>query len=137
MSAEDGKTEATSTRCVLIVDDEEPQLFAMARYFRRIGCEVVTASRKAEAEVLLGKRGYDLVILDLALTSGGREGLDLLCEVRRGDRRTPVMVLSALIGPEVERQARKLGADAVLTKPQPLSEVVRIAVQCMSRAVAR
>jgi DNA-binding response OmpR family regulator len=118
---------------VLIVDDEETLLFAMARYFRRLGCQVVTAGEKEEAQALLGKRRFDLVILDLALTSWGAEGLDVLSELRYASAGTAVIVLSALVGPDIEADALRRGADAVLTKPQPLAEVARVAVRIMRR----
>jgi DNA-binding response OmpR family regulator len=119
---------------VLIVDDEETLLMAMGRYFGRIGCHVTTAREREEAAALLEHRGFDLVILDLALSPFGLEGLDLLRDIRYGSFGTPVLVLSAHVTAEVEADAIKCGADAVLAKPQPLAELARLAVKLMGVA---
>src|SRR3954451_24758112 len=131
MSADENSIDGAVSKRVLIVDDEETVLVPMARYFQRLGCQVVTAREKEEAQALLEKRRFDLVILDLALTSWGAEGFDLLRDIRYSGRGTPVLVLSALVTPEIEADALERGADAVLAKPQPLAEVARTAVRIM------
>jgi DNA-binding response OmpR family regulator len=119
---------------VLIVDDEETLLAAMGRYFRKIGCHVTTARERDEAGALLEHEGFDLVILDLALTRFGLEGFDLLRDIRYGSMGTPVLILSAHVTADIETDALRRGADAVLAKPQPLSELARLAVKLMEAA---
>src|SRR6476646_263403 len=110
-----------SNRQVLLLDDEEAILLPTARYFRSLGCTVDMAREPEEAEALISHRRYDLAILDLRVTRfGGTEGLEVLREIRRRDHATKVIMLSAYISPEVETEARALGASAVLRKPQPL-----------------
>src|SRR5262245_59925988 len=105
---------------VLLLDDEEAIRLPAARYFRTLGHEVDMARSAEEALALLSDRDYDLAILDLRLGTAGNEGLDVLREIRRGARETRVVVLSAYVSTEVEAEARELGADGVLAKPQPL-----------------
>jgi DNA-binding response OmpR family regulator len=103
----------------------------MARYFGRIGCQVSTAREREEAEALLSHQSFDLVILDLGLTSYGMEGLEILREIRYGSMGTPVVILSALVTPEIEADALRRGADAVLAKPQPLADLAAVAARLM------
>jgi DNA-binding response OmpR family regulator len=128
-----GTAESAAKR-LLIVDDEETLLLAMERYFSRIGCRVTTAREREEAGALLEHEGFDLIILDLALSRFGLEGFDLLRDIRYSSQGTPVLILSAHVNADVEADALRRGADAVLAKPQPLSELARIAVRLMGVA---
>ena len=120
---------------VLLLDDEEAVLLPTARYFRSLGCTVDVAREPEEAEALVSHRHYDLAILDLRVTRfGGTEGLEVLREIRRRDHVTSVIVLSAYISPEVEEEARALGADSVLRKPQPLPDLAHLAFALMGAA---
>jgi CheY-like chemotaxis protein len=122
----------TSGKRVLLLDDEEAVLLPTARYFRSLGCTVDVAREAEEAEALVSHRHYDLAILDLRVTRfGGTEGLEVLREIRRRDHATSVIVLSAYISLEVEEEARALGADGVLRKPQPLPDLAHLAFALM------
>jgi CheY-like chemotaxis protein len=124
-----------SSKQVLLLDDEEAILLPTARYFRSLGCAVDMAREPEEAEALVNHRRYDLAILDLRVTRfGGTEGLEVLREIRRRDHSTSVIVLSAYISPEVEEEARALGADSVIRKPQPLPDLAHLAFALMGTA---
>ena len=100
------------TTRILIVDDEEPILFAMREYFTTKGYAVDCARETSEAEALIAENDYSLAILDLRLSgTHGAEGLEILAYGSR----------------EIEAEARRRGADAFLHKPKPLSEVAKIA----------
>jgi DNA-binding response OmpR family regulator len=116
---------------LLILDDEEAILIPVARYFTDRGYAVVTAREPEEAEALLECERFDLVILDLGLTRFGRDGLGVLNDLRAQRPWLPVIVLSANICPEVEDEVRRLRADAVLSKPQPLAELARVAAAAL------
>ena len=117
---------------VLLLDDEEAILLPTARYFRTLGCSVDVAREPEEAAALVSHRRYDLAILDLRVTRfGGTEGLEVLREIRRRDHGTSVIVLSAYVSPEVEAEARALGADGVLRKPQTLPDLAHLAFALM------
>jgi CheY-like chemotaxis protein len=113
-------------RRLLVLDDEEAILIPVGHYFRGLGYGVVTTREPEEAEALLEHEVFDLVILDLALTRFGREGLEVLTSIRALHRWLPVLIFSANVSPDVEEEALRLGADAVLSKPQPLEELARV-----------
>jgi CheY-like chemotaxis protein len=114
---------------ILLVDDEEAILTPVARYFRGLGCPVDTAQEPEEAIALLRHRAYDAVLLDMNLTRLGHpDGLGILRDLRSRVKPTKVIVLSAQVTPEVEEEAFRLGADAVLRKPQPLPRIAQTAL---------
>jgi CheY-like chemotaxis protein len=124
--------EFASDRHVLLLDDEEAILLPTAKYFRSLGCTVDMAREHEAAAAFVSRRPYDLAILDLRVTRyGGNEGLEVLREIRRRGHSTSVIVLSAYISPEVEAEARALGADGVVRKPQPLPELAHLAFALM------
>jgi DNA-binding response OmpR family regulator len=116
---------------LLIVDDEEAILVPVSRFLTGRGYAVVTSREPEEAEALLDNERFDLVILDLALTRFGREGLEVLASLRSRHPWLPVIVMSANLCPEVEDEARRLQVDALLSKPQPLAELARVAEAAM------
>ena len=123
------------SRHLLLLDDEEAILLPTARYFRGLGYTVDMAREREEAEALVSHRRYDLAILDLRLTGfGGTEGLEVLREIRRRHHTTRVIILSAYISPELEEEARTLGADSVIRKPEPLPDLARLAFVLMGVA---
>ena len=124
-----------TTSRILIVDDEEPILFAMREYFATKGFSVDCAREVAEAQALLHENAYAVAILDLRLSgTHGAEGLDLVASVRAQSPRTRIILLTAYGSREIEAEARRLGADAFLHKPKPLAEVAQIASGLIGRA---
>ncbi len=112
---------------ILIVDDEEPILFAMRAYFTRRGYAVDCARGQGEAEALLAGGEYAVVIADLRLTgTHGAEGLEILGLVRERWPRTRTVLLTAYGSSELEGEALRRGADAFLHKPKSLPDVERL-----------
>jgi CheY-like chemotaxis protein len=122
---------------VLVADDEEAITQPVARYLRGLGCVIDAAHEPEEAEALVLHRHYDVAILDLRMSRhGGVQGLDIVREIRRRDPWTAVIVLSAFVSAEVEAEALRSGADAVLRKPQPLADLARTAFSLVGGPVA-
>ncbi len=121
---------------VLIVDDEEAITTSMRRYLKAVGFRVDVAASQAEAEAMIGRRRYELLIVDLRLSPGdGHEGLDLLDFARRHSPSTRMVVLTAYGSPELEDAARARGARGFLHKPQPLADIARLVQELVEAAV--
>ena len=119
---------------ILIVDDEELIVVAMRRYFEGLGYTVDSAHELEEAQALLAKRRYDLVICDLRLTGiGGVEGLQVVSDIHQRSSDTRVILLSAYGTPEIERESYNRGADAFLHKPKSMMEIASVAVNLMEQ----
>lgn len=117
---------------ILIVDDEELIVIAMRKYFAGMGYLVDAAHELEEAQTLLARRSYDLVIADLRLTGiGGVEGLQIVADVHERSPNTRVILLSAFGTPEIERESYSRGADAFLHKPKAMMEIASVATNLL------
>jgi two-component system, NtrC family, response regulator PilR len=113
---------------LLVVDDRPTISFALSDYFIIRGWDVECAANVAEAEAILQRRKFTVLIADLSLSEpGSTDGLELTRRVRRDWPRTRTIILTAYGTPESERIARRIGVDAFLHKPAPLAELARVA----------
>lgn len=114
-------------RKLLVVDDEESICLSMSEYFSRQGFKVDTAREMEEAEGLLKKTEYKVIIQDLRLgTARHPDGIEIIKMVHQRNPDTRIVVLTSYGSPEVEAEARNAGADAFLRKPKPLSQVAQV-----------
>lgn len=120
---------------LLIVDDEEAIVLTMKEYFETFGHQVDVARGREEAEAFLLGAPYALMIADLRLHPvRDSEGLDLLALVRERFPATRVVLFTGYATPEVVSEARRLGADAFLQKPQALTDVARVVFGLLASA---
>src|SRR5215204_5748529 len=110
-------------RLILIVEDDEATRRFLGDNLRADGYRVAAAAGAGEALRALELRGPDLLLLDLALESGG-SGLELLDRVRsadglatRIDPELPVIVLTGRTGEADRVRAFGRGADDYVPKP--------------------
>ena len=112
---------------LLIVDDEESICFSMKEYFSHTGFAVDTALDIDEAERLIDAGHYEVLIQDIRMgIKRDFTGMEVIkfARTHRPDMR--IVVLTAHGTREVEHEARDLGVDAFLRKPQPLSQVAQV-----------
>jgi DNA-binding response OmpR family regulator len=107
---------------LLLVEDDRALSTGLTDAFRLEGFEVTATRDGAKGGELALTRDFDVVVLDLMLP--GRNGLDLLRELRAKGRTTPVLVLTAR-GEEADKVVGlEVGADDYVTKPFSLRELV-------------
>jgi DNA-binding NtrC family response regulator len=106
---------------VLLVDDEDSFREITSEELGHLGHDVETAGTLADARRALGRRSFDVVLLDLRLPDGN--GLDLLAEIHESKPTTPVVVLTAYGTIEDAIRAMKQGAFDFLAKPCRLAEI--------------
>ena len=80
------------------------------------------ASTGQEALYLIGKKKYDLVILDISMP--GKNGLQTLKEIKKYDIKLPVLMLSMHAEEQYAMRAIKAGASGYLTKESASEELV-------------
>jgi signal transduction histidine kinase len=102
---------------LLIVDDEEMNREGLARRLQRHGYQVQGAGSGREAIELLGRRCFDLVLLDIMMP--GMNGLEVLKFLRRVDSPLdlPIIMVTARGESTDMVEALELGANDYLTKP--------------------
>src|SRR3954471_15758872 len=100
---------------LLVVDDDRSILKLIARVLQDDGYAVDTASTGEEARTLALVNEYDGIVLDLQL--GDRHGFEILQEVRRSGRRTPVLLYSGQADTDSIVRGLDAGADDYVVKP--------------------
>jgi DNA-binding NtrC family response regulator len=100
---------------VLVVDDEPAILSTLKKALSLEGYSVDVAGGVKLAEERLGKRGYDIVLLDVALPDG--DGLELLGKLRAAGSELQVIMMSGHATIDAAVRATKLGALDFLEKP--------------------
>jgi len=83
----------------------------------------------------LAATDFDLVLLDLGLP--GRDGLDLLRELRAAGKATPVIILTARDEPRDRIAGLDAGADDYIVKPFDLDELAARMRSVLRRAAGR
>ncbi len=101
--------------CILIVDDEAEIRESLQTLLELEGYDVETAANGEEGLSKLGEQPFDLVLLDLALP--GRNGIELLPEIRALDAQLPVIIITAYGTVEDAVRAMQGGAGNFLQKP--------------------
>jgi two-component system response regulator AtoC len=109
-------------RRVLVVDDEENLRHMLQILLRREGYDAVGASSVEGALTEVERQPFDIIITDLRMP--GRNGLDLVDEIRRRKLDTTVVVMTAYGSKEIAIEAMKRGAYDYLSKPFEADEVV-------------
>ena len=102
-------------RQILVVEDEASIAFALEADLRAEGYEVTVASTGDEALRLASDESFDLILLDVMLP--GTDGFEVCRSLRRGDDRTPIIMLTARAGEAEKVMGLELGADDYVTKP--------------------
>jgi len=115
---------------VLVVDDEPPIRRLLRAGLATQDYNVREAASVEEALRAIKADAPDVVLLDLGLP--GRNGMDLLTELRNKEASFPVLIISSRTDEAGIVQALELGADDYITKPFGMKEViarVRVAIR--------
>jgi len=107
---------------ILLVEDETRLAEAVKQGLAEEAFAVETAESAEAAEPIIARGALDLIVLDLQLP--GKNGLDLLRELRAGGNQTPVLILTAHGSLEERVAGLDVGADDYLTKPFAFAELV-------------
>jgi len=107
---------------VLIVEDQEKTGDFLRRGLTENGFVADVARNGIDGQHLALTADYDLIVLDVMLP--GRDGWQVLEELRRQGRRTPVLFLTARDRIEDRVRGLELGADDYLVKPFAFSELL-------------
>ncbi len=117
---------------LLIVDDEPGMLHFLQKTLAPRAGQVLTAGTAEEAEVLLLKHRFDLVILDISLP--GKSGIALLREMREQGHQSEVVLITAFADLETAIEALRAGASDFLLKPFRVTQVLNAVKHGLERA---
>ena len=104
---------------ILIIDDDIAVRTSLQLLIKSEGFEVMTADGPTEAISILEKHYPELIILDLnfSMETSGKEGLDLLKQIRHLHPIVPVVLITGWGSIELAVQGMKLGANDFINKP--------------------
>jgi len=107
---------------ILVVEDEQKIRTALLDFLEFHGFKVAEAVDGLEAERIVAKKQFDLILLDLMLPK--ISGEQLCTRWRRDGLQTPIIMLTAK-GQENEKvEGLNIGADDYITKPFSLEELL-------------
>jgi two-component system copper resistance phosphate regulon response regulator CusR len=109
-------------RRILIAEDEERIASFVEKGLRANGFTTTVAADGHEAVALAGSGSFDLLILDLGLP--GRDGFDVLGELRGRGSKIPVVILTARDSVRDTVAGLEGGADDYITKPFRFEELL-------------
>jgi two-component system, OmpR family, copper resistance phosphate regulon response regulator CusR len=115
---------------ILVVEDEPKLALAVKQGLEAEQHSVSIAATGEEGFFLAQTDPFDLLIFDIMLP--GRNGIEIMGNLRRLGHRTPIMLLTSKDSVEDRVRGLDSGADDYLTKPFALSEL-----QARVRALAR
>jgi DNA-binding response OmpR family regulator len=120
---------------ILVVEDDPAIMVGLADLLEDEGFGVEQAVDGMKALELFAERPPDLVLLDVMIPE--KSGFDVCREIRKKDRATPVIMLTAK-GEEVDKVVGlELGADDYIVKPFSAAELLARIRACLRRGRAR
>ena len=106
---------------VLVVDDEQPIVDAVAYNLRKEGYQTLTAGNAEQCMDVAKRENPDLVVLDVMLPSAS--GFDV-CRMLRRQSNVPIIMLTAKVEETDRIVGLELGADDYITKPFSMRELL-------------
>jgi DNA-binding NtrC family response regulator len=130
---------------LLIADDQSDVLIALQILLKGEGFVTDAATSPAGVIEKLSASSYDLLLMDMNYardTTSGREGLDLLSQVRHVDETLPVVVMTAWASIDLVVEAMRNGLCDFVQKPihrtlHPWSSSTKLLCGSISPAKAR
>ncbi|MFT5570663.1 MAG: signal transduction histidine kinase/CheY-like chemotaxis protein, partial [Cyclobacteriaceae bacterium] len=108
---------------VLLVDDNQTNLYVGRLLLERMGLNVRTAADGKEAVELATARKFDLVLMDITMPV--MDGETATKVLRDRGIEVPVIALTAHVGEQLESQYKESGMQGVVFKPINKTELVR------------
>jgi CheY-like chemotaxis protein len=100
---------------VLLVDDEEDIIEVIQDRLEAYGFTVVTAGNGLEALKKLSMEKFDGIFLDVKMPEMG--GIEALVEIRKQDKKIPVIIITSSSTREAAIEAMAKGANEYVLKP--------------------
>lgn len=119
-----GEAKLTSTKSILVVDDDKSILRTFSRILQKNGYEIDTAETGKEAIEKANSRHYALALVDFKLPD--IDGPDLLAKMKRPLQNTIKIMITGFPSLESGIKALDQGADAYLVKPVKPEELLML-----------
>lgn len=118
---------------ILIIDDESINSETMMDTLEDVNYQVSLAANAQEAKILIAKKSFDLVMMDVWMP--GQDGMSLLEEWIEAGFSTPIVMMSGHAEHQDVVKAIKLGAVDFLKKP--LHDILPLVRKLLSENMTR
>ncbi len=109
-------------KTILVIDDDNVLRNSLSKGLRNDGFNVLSAPSAENAYDILNRISVDAIVLDRMMT--GIDGLTFLKHLRNSGNQTPIIMLTAMSGPENTIDGLSNGANDYLVKPFQFRELV-------------
>ena len=120
---------------ILVVDDESNMRKVLRTLLAQVGYSVDEAPDADAALERMQRGNYDVVLSDLCME--GRDGLELVDELRRRGSAVPFVLVTAHGTIQVAVEAMKRGCLDFITKPFQREEILRVVEKGVAESCAR
>ncbi len=120
------------TSKILLVDDEDRILDALACMFREVGWDVATAATPAEARRLVSEESFRMAFVDNHL--GSMEGMELIDQLRKVDPNLQFVIMTGNPNIETAIRALKNGIADFLRKPFRFKDLL-VSIEYVNRKI--
>jgi signal transduction histidine kinase/ActR/RegA family two-component response regulator len=103
---------------VLLAEDDPVTRYVIEKLLGEQGCRVATVTNGEQAVAAAGARDYDLVLMDCRMpVMDGYEATARIRKMESGDRRTPIVAMTASVMPGHAERCAAAGMDDFMGKP--------------------
>lgn len=106
---------------VLLAEDNDFNRLLIYKVLSQAGARVITATSGTLALELFQREKPDLVLMDVHMPQ--MDGIEATREIRRLDRHTPIIALTANVMPHEHQALKHAGVNTVMLKPVKLPEL--------------
>jgi DNA-binding NtrC family response regulator len=135
MSLDPTPTERWPLAAVLVVDDEPGMRNFLEKTLAPRVAHVLAAETAEDADTLVRRHRFDLVILDIALP--GKSGIQWLRELREQGYAGEVVLITAFADLDTAIEALRAGASDFILKPFRVTQLLNAVKQGLERALLK
>ncbi|MFN8470336.1 MAG: response regulator [Caldilineaceae bacterium] len=112
---------------VLVAEDNSLNQKIVVRMVRSLGCHVDAVANGLEVMAAVGRRRYDVVLMDIRMPEmNGLEATRLIRQQLPADQQPRVYALTAGIGPDERQACYDVGMDGFVAKPVVLEQLASL-----------
>lgn len=127
--------ESMSVARILVIDDEAHLRELLEITLIKMGLDVDSAESLDAARRLLSRHTYSLILTDMRLPDGS--GLEMVEEVTRQNKNTPIAVITAFGSADNAVIALKAGAFDYVSKPLALDQLRKLVLSALQMQVVK
>ena len=124
-----------NTQARILVIDDDPDIGIMIKMMLEYkGYSVAVAVRADQAEQMIEKEKFDLLIMDMLLS--GTNGIDLCRDLKSNSNTAHLPVIMISAHPNAKEICMQAGADEFISKPFDMQEILSKIQQLVNHKLA-